>query len=106
MSVNNLSGPGATEHAPFSGPIELSPTDVYQGFTTNNVDSILASLADGTVGQKIIIRLTNYDTHPLLVTPANMNDGTTISFDAHGMYAVLVFVGTGWTYVYGTAAVE
>ena len=95
---------GATENAAASGAWAIPITKGYQGFTTNAVGAIAATLADGTVGQRLVLVLTLKDTNNCVVTPANLNGGTTLTFDATGEYAELMFVGTGWTVLHTTAS--
>jgi plastocyanin len=68
------------------------------------------TLADSGVGPGDTIRLElvkqNDPTHTVVVTPATLNGGTTITFDAVGEYIVLIWVDTvGWTEKVGTATV-
>jgi hypothetical protein len=56
------------------------------------------TLADGTTAgetMKLYLRsITNSDT--VVLTPANLAGGTTITFDAVGEYAVLIWNGAAW----------
>ena len=96
---------GATENAAASGAWAIPITTLYDGATTNATAALAATLADGVVGQMKIIMLTTKNTNNMIVTPANLNGGTTITFDATGEFALLVFVGTGWTVIHTTATV-
>jgi len=94
---------GATENIATHGVVAIPITKGYQGYTTDSSSAIAATLADGAVGQRIFIILTTKDTNNMVVTPANLNGGTTLTFDATGEYAELMFVGTGWTVLTTTA---
>lgn len=96
---------GGTENAAAHGAQVVPITAMYSGWTTDATSAIAATLADGAVGQLLMIKLTLKDTNNMVVTPANFNDGTTLTFDATGEYAMLMFIGTGWTMVAGTATV-
>ena len=96
---------GATENAAANGAWAIPITKGYQGFTTNATGALAATLADGAVGQRIWLVLTLKDTNNCVVTPANLNSGTTITFDTTGDYAELMFVGTGWEVLHATATV-
>lgn len=62
------------------------------------------ALADGVKGQiKYIILKTDGGTYTL--TPANFANGTTIAFDDANDYIKLIFDGTNWVSLGGTATV-
>lgn len=105
LTCNEAVAMGATENAATSGVVAIPITKAYQGYTTNGTAAIAATLADGTVGQRIWIDLTLKDTNNMVITPANFTDGTTLTFDATGEYAELMFVGTSWKLLHGTATV-
>ena len=68
------------------------------------------TLADSGVGPGDTIRLElvkqDDPTYTAVVTPATFADGTTLTFDAVGEYAVLIWVAaTGWTVKVATATV-
>lgn len=88
-----------------SGAVVIPVTNSYSGYTTNATAAIAATLADGTVGQVKIIKLETKDTNNMVVTPANLADGTTITFDATGEVAILKMVGTSWQVIYTNATV-
>lgn len=96
---------GATEHAAMHGAFAVATNELYSGFITEAAGNIAATLADGYPGQFKVIKLTNKDVSNLVVTPANFTDGTSITFDATGEVAILIFAGTGWTVIYTTATV-
>jgi len=60
------------------------------------------TLADGVVGQHKYLVMT-VDGGDSVLTPANLLNGTTLTFDDVGDSAHLVFMGTGWVSVGGTA---
>jgi hypothetical protein len=101
--LTGLALQGGASAAATSGVVAIPVTTLYSGYTTNDTANIAATLADGEVGQMKIIKLETKDTNNLVVTPANLNNGATLTFDATGEIAVLVFVGTGWEIVYNTA---
>jgi hypothetical protein len=96
---------GATSNAATSGAVAIPLTKTYQGYTTNTTADIAATLADGIDGQEIWIKLETKDTSDMVLTPANFNNGSTLTFDATGEIAHLKFVGTGWEVLYTTATV-
>ena len=63
--------------------------------TVASSGAIALTLADGAVGQiKIIVFIT--DGGDATLTPATMNDGTTLTFADAGDAAILMWVATGW----------
>lgn len=105
-NVTGLAFQGAAQVAATSGAVVVPVTNLFSGYTTNATAAIAATLADGLFpGQLKIIKLTTKDTNNLVVTPANFGDGTTLTFDATGEVAVLVWDGADWRVVYTTATV-
>lgn len=98
-------GLGGTSNDPTSGSISVSIDTLYDGYTTSATANIDASLADGKVGQFKIIKLEEKVTNNLILTPTNFADGSTITFDATGKIAILVFDGNNWQLVYTNATV-
>jgi len=96
---------GATENAVDNGAWAIPITKGYQGFTTEAAGALNATLADGAVGQRIWLALTLKTTNNCVVTPANFNNGSTLTFDATGEYAELMFVGAGWEVLHTTATI-
>lgn len=88
-----------------SGAVVIPVTNIFSSYITNATAAIAATLADGSVGQIKVIKLKTKDTNNMVVTPANFADGTTITFDATGEVAILMFVGTAWEVVYTNATV-
>lgn len=95
----------SSNNAATSGAVAIPVTNIFSGYTTNATAAIAATLADGSVGQIKIIKLNTFDTNNMVVTPANFADGTTITFDASGEVAILMFVGTSWELIYTNATV-
>ena len=62
---------------------------------------IALTIADGTQGQiKVIVFITDGGTATL--TPATMNDGTTLAFEDAGDSAILMWIGaSGWQVIGG-----
>lgn len=102
-NTTGLALQGAVAVAATSGAVAVPVTNLYSSYTTNSSADIAATLADGVVGQMKIIKLDVFDTSDLVVTPANLNNGATLTFDATGEIAILLFVGTGWEIVYNTS---
>lgn len=66
-------------------------------------DGALAmTLADGSEGQSIVIKCVDA-TNNAVVTPANLADGSTLTFDAANEKAELMFDGTNWQVVVNTS---
>ena len=70
--------------------------DVTSAVTTvASSGAIALTLADGAVGQvKVIVFIT--DGGDATLTPATMNDGTTLTFADAGDAAILMWLATGW----------
>jgi hypothetical protein len=100
-----LTDTGSAHVAATSGAVAVPITNIFSSYITNATAAIAATLADGTVGQLKIIKLKTLDTNNMVLTPANLADGTTITFDATGEVAVLMFVGTAWEVIYTNATV-
>ena len=63
--------------------------------TVASSGAIALTIADGAVGQiKIIVFIT--DGGDATLTPATMNDGTTLTFADAGDAAILMWLATGW----------
>jgi hypothetical protein len=81
-SIQSLSGAGA-----------INLTTHTTALTTTGADAL--TLADGVVGQiKYIVMVAHGGNGTL--TPSNLFNGTTITFDAVGDSVVLQFIGTEW----------
>ena len=83
---NSLTGPGA-----------ITTTRYLTNFTSTNPGDAL-TLADGTVhGQmKKIVHVANGGGNTGVLTPDNLNSGTTIEFVDVGQFAILQWNGTEW----------
>tara|TARA_Y100001949_G_C15843882_1_gene267516 strand:+ start:105 stop:575 length:471 start_codon:yes stop_codon:yes gene_type:complete len=63
--------------------------------TMVSTGAYIASLADGAQGQiKIVVMIT--DGGDITLTPATMNDGTSLVFADAGDAAILLWLATGW----------
>ena len=63
--------------------------------TVASSGAIALTIADGAVGQiKVIVFIT--DGGDATLTPATMNDGTTLTFADAGDAAILMWLATGW----------
>jgi len=60
------------------------------------------TLADGTPGQRIVIKCTESTNNPV-VTPAHLADGTTLTYGTALMATELFFDGTNWQIISNTA---
>lgn len=95
---------GAASNAATSGAVVVPVTETYSGYSTNATADIAATLADGEYnGQIKVIKCEAHTTNNLVVTPANLAEGSTLTFDAAGEVAVLIWVGTTWRIVYNTS---
>lgn len=63
------------------------------------------TLADGVEGQSLSLYLTLKQDGNVVVTPANLTGGTTITFDALDEWSDLYFAGGAWIQKAGTATV-
>lgn len=104
-TFNNACAFGATDNGSTSGVITIPLDTLYDGYSTNSVATIDASLADGLTGQLKIIKLVTRDTSNMVVTPTNFADGTNITFDASNKVAILLFDSANWQLVYTNATV-
>lgn len=81
-----------------AGAVNL--TSLVTLVVTEGADAL--TLADGTAGQiKLVVMKTDGGAGTL--TPSNLSNGTTITFDDIGDSALLVFDGTNWAFVAGNA---
>lgn len=102
VNVNKVVS-GLDSNAATSGAVAIPLTKSYQGYTTNATAAIAATLADGATGQVITIKLELLATNSMVVTPTNLADGTTLTFDASFEVATLMFDGTNWQILNNTA---
>lgn len=115
-SVGSASGTASLEGlVALNGPVSLNDTPIlYNGDgaisinkTMVNVSSALGAvaltLADATVGRLMFITMTADGGSNVVVTPANLINGTTITFNDEGDTALLYFGTGGWAFFGGTA---
>ena len=83
-----------------SGAGAVNITSLVTLLTTTGADAL--TLADGTAGQiKLVVMVADGGAGTL--TPSNLSNGTTVTFDDVGDSALLVFDGTNWAFVAGNA---
>lgn len=83
-----------------SGPGAVNLTTQVTYVATTGADAL--TLANGTQGQmKIVVMTTDGGTGTL--TPDNLGNGTTITFDDVGDTANLIFLASNWYWIGGTA---
>ncbi len=101
--TGNITGKvfGTTASYSASGTIS-SVNDVV--FLSGASAALSMGLDDGISGQIIKIRCTNA-AYNCVVTPAHFSGGTTITFDAAGKYAELIFTDGNWNVVFTTATI-
>lgn len=104
-NVTGLAIQGGAAVAATSGAVVVPITNLFSSYTTNAAGAIAATLADGVAGQMKIIKLTTKDTNDMVITPANLSGGTTVTLDATGDTVILVFSGTEWHVVYTNGAI-
>ena len=79
-----------------SGAGAINVTSFYPAWTTG-AGAASGTLADGTtIGQLKKIKLVVDGGGDGTLTPANLNDGTTITFNDAGDYVLLLWDGTKW----------
>ncbi len=81
--------------------VALSLKVVCHWLVTNAVHASAAdfTLADGVAGQLCYVVVKTKGTHDAVLTPANFGPGATLTFNAAGESALLVFDGTNWQVV-------
>ena len=65
-------------------------------------EELAMSLADGVIGKVISFKCIEATNNSVL-TPDNLADGATLTFDAVGEVTILAFDGTEWQIIYNTA---
>ena len=87
-----------------AGAVAITGT-IHEVTTTGTGDAL--TLADGTEGQRLVVGYVaegaGGDT--AILTPSNFGGGTTITFNALGDAADLIFTNGNWYMIGGTAAV-
>jgi hypothetical protein len=76
-------------------------TSLYSSLDSSG-GALAMTLADGVAGQMKIIKCDTAGNNAV-VTPANLKDGSTLTFDAANEVACLVFDGTDWCIVANTS---
>jgi len=104
-NVTGLALQGGAAVAATSGAVVIPITNLFSSYTTNATANIAATLADGVAGQMKIIKLTTKDTNDMVITPANLSGGSTVTLDATGDSVILIFSGTEWHIIYTNGAV-
>lgn len=102
MLLGSAPGNGLLDGTPqaLSGPGAIDPAEPITLLTTTGADAL--TLADGVDPQlKIIIMAV--DGGPGTLTPDNLSNGTSITFDDVGDSALLVFANGSWNFIGGTA---
>ena len=85
----------------YSGPGAVAPTDPYVSISTTGADAF--TLADGeALGNKIVIYMAA-DGGDGTLTPSNLLGGTTITFNDVGDSAELLWNGSDWVMIGGSA---
>lgn len=82
-----------------SGAIAVTDTAAH---LNGNAGALAMTLADGTEGQRIILKCVD-GTNNCVVTPAHLGDGSTLTFDAANEKAELYFDGTNWQILTNTS---
>lgn len=115
-SVGSASGTASLEGlVSLNGPVSINDTPLlYNGDGAINVNktminvssalgAVALTLADATVGRLMFITMTQDGGSNVVVTPANLINGTTITFNDEGDTALLYFGTGGWAFFGGTA---
>ena len=84
-----------TETITAVGPTAISLVTDTTLFDTT-LGAATATLADGEVGQIKTLKMT-VDGGAMVVTPANLTDGTTLTFNRVGQWITLQFLGAAWS---------
>lgn len=85
-----------------SGAIDIDDNIVQIDATDGDV---ALTLADGEIGQRMLIKCLVASTNTVTVTPDNFHDGTDITFGSNDTVAELYFDGTEWELFYTDATV-
>lgn len=108
MAVSNLSGHprlGSDVNAATSGAKTCSLDTLVSTYITNATADIALSLALGVPGQQKIIILETKDTNNVVITPATMQNGTTVTLDATGDRVHFVMSDVEWCVTYTDGAI-
>ena len=102
LSVGGLSGAGAlagtaAPDSPAQGATGAVSIATTRTLLETDADADAWTLADGTVaGQLKSIRLETDGGGDMVITPANLADGTTITMDTTGDEVLLIWDGSNW----------
>ncbi len=102
----NRMGLGSKEWPSANGAVSTTDYHKFGGnsFITNATAALTLALTDGThQGQLTFIKLKTKVTNNLVVTPANLGDGATLTFDATGEVCLLMWMGSNWEIIYNTS---
>ena len=87
-----------------STPGAIDVTSAITNLTSDGTDAV--TLADGTQGQiKIVCMTAGTNTPVATITPTNLDGGTTVTLNAVGASAVLLFNDSAWVVIAGNSAV-
>ena len=87
-----------------SGGSVIDVTSAITNLTTDATDA--CSLVDGSQGQiKIIAMVTGTNTPVAVITPDNLDGGSTVSLNVVGDTVMLLFNDGGWQVIGGNSAV-
>jgi len=78
------------------------PLTSYMVEFDSTAGAIAASLADGTVGQEIVLISVESTAADVVITPANFVDGVTVTFDDDDEQCKLIMTTAGWKILINT----
>jgi len=108
MGINNLSSQprlGASVAAASDTAVAASLDTMVSTYITNATKDLAVSLALGVPGQQKIIICETIDTNNVVITPATMQNGTTVTLDATGDSVHFVMSDVEWCVVYTNGAI-
>lgn len=83
-----------------SGAIDPTKTVITVATTAG---AVALTLADGVEGKLLFVTMTADDGNNAVITPANLINGTTVTFNDVGDSAFLFMTAAGWAFMGGTA---
>lgn len=83
-----------------SGAIDPTKTVITVATTAG---AVALTLADGVEGKLLFVSMTADDGNNAVITPANLINGTTVTFNDVGDSAFLFMTAAGWAFMGGTA---
>lgn len=95
-TFHNAVSLGAQSAGTLSGTHNCNLEYAYHGFTTNATADLVLVVLDGTVGQHLWLKMEDKNTNNVVVTPTNLEGGSTITLDATEEYVQLVFAADSW----------